>query len=216
MPIRIIDVPDIQPHGAEFPPVAVLLLNWNQWGLTIECMESLLRLDYPRFTIVVCDNASTDDSVSHLRAWASGRTEVRPNVSIHPSLRHHSEPPAPKPVSLAEIDRATAESGRGERGAKVVLIHNGDNLGFAGGNNVGMRYIAARGDLPITWILNNDTVVAPDSLKKLVRPLADDPGVTGVGATMMEYNAPGEIQAMAGGAFSWWHILPGLVGAKHM
>jgi GT2 family glycosyltransferase len=217
MPIRTLGDPDIRvaTTGQVHPHVAVLVLNWNQWGLTLECLESVFRLDYPSFTVVLCDNASTDDSVDRIREWASGRSLVVPNVPINPELRYHSEPPVAKPIDLLELDRSTAERGAGRRDARLVLIQNGENLGFAGGNNVGMRYIAARGDMPITWILNNDTVVAADSLRRMVGPLSS-PQVTGVGATMMEYNAPAVVQAIAGGAFSWWHILPGLVGEKQV
>ena len=216
MPIRTLGEEDLpRPTDHTFPHVAILLLNWNQWGLTIECLESVFRLEYPALTVVLCDNASTDGSVERIRDWASGRVQVTPNVPIHSELRHHSDPPVSKPIDMVELDRQTAERGGGRHGARLVLIQNGDNLGFAGGNNVGMRYIAARGDIPLTWILNNDTVVAPDSLQGMVVPLASEK-VTGVGATMMEYNSPAEVQAIAGGAFSWWHILPGLVGDKQM
>ena len=46
--------------------VAVVILNWNGWKDTISCLESLLRLDYPDFYLVVVDNASTDDSVAQI------------------------------------------------------------------------------------------------------------------------------------------------------
>lgn len=54
---------------------------------------------------------------------------------------------------------------------EVRLMVNGQNLGFAGGNNVGIR--AARGEL--IALLNNDTVVHKDWLIELVKPALDDP-----------------------------------------
>ena len=47
--------------------VAVVILNWNGWKDTISCLESLGRLDYPDFYLVVVDNASSDDSVAQIR-----------------------------------------------------------------------------------------------------------------------------------------------------
>lgn len=46
--------------------VAVIVLNWNGWKDTISCLNSLQRLDYPDFYLIVVDNASTDDSVAQI------------------------------------------------------------------------------------------------------------------------------------------------------
>ena len=57
---------------------------------------------------------------------------------------------------------------------ETVLIRNGDNLGYCGGNNVGIRRAEEIG-VDYCWILNNDTVVAPDCLEKLVSALDQQP-----------------------------------------
>lgn len=196
----------------DLPHVAVLLLNWNAWGITVECLESLFRLEYPRLTVVLCDNASTDGSVDRFREWANG-TFV-PELVVQPRLRHLSHPPAPKPIEMTEYTRAEAESLTvGPVAVPLVLIHNGGNIGYAGGNNVGMRYVAARGDIPLLLVLNNDIVVAPDSLRELVKCASETPNVGAVGATMFEYNAPDEVQALGGGAFSRRQLFPALVSS---
>lgn len=48
------------------PNAAVILLNWNGWRDTIECLRSLEGLDYPSCELVVVDNGSTDDSVARI------------------------------------------------------------------------------------------------------------------------------------------------------
>jgi GT2 family glycosyltransferase len=50
----------------EFPLVDVVVLNWNLPKDTVECVQSILRSDYPRYRITVVDNGSTDDSVQRL------------------------------------------------------------------------------------------------------------------------------------------------------
>ena len=60
--------------------------------------------------------------------------------------------------------------------SKTALYLAGQNLGFAGGNNYGMR--KAKGDF--IFIVNNDTEVTPDLLHQLLTPFYNDPfiGVT--------------------------------------
>lgn len=47
--------------------VYIIVLNWNGWQDTIECIESCQRLAYPSFRILVVDNASTDGSLAIIR-----------------------------------------------------------------------------------------------------------------------------------------------------
>jgi GT2 family glycosyltransferase len=49
------------------PDVAVVIVNWNGWRDTLECLESLAQLDYPNFRVLVVDNDSSDDSVIRIR-----------------------------------------------------------------------------------------------------------------------------------------------------
>ncbi len=50
--------------------VYIIIVNWNGWQDTIECLESVLKLEYDNFRIVVCDNGSVDDSYEKLCSWA--------------------------------------------------------------------------------------------------------------------------------------------------
>ncbi len=61
----------------QLPKVGIVLLNWNGWGDTIECLESLKALTYPDFDVFVVDNASTDGSEDHLRAWDSALNVIQ-------------------------------------------------------------------------------------------------------------------------------------------
>jgi GT2 family glycosyltransferase len=168
------------------PRVAILLLNWNGKGDTIECLDSLARLEYENYFIVLCDNASTDDSVASIREWAAG--------------------------DIIELTRAEAERGPARPAdTGLVLIHNGENLGFAAGNNVGLRYLVAQPDVDYVWLLNNDVIVDPQVVTQLVRCAISEPGIGGVGATIFEYHQPSIVQAAGGGVFSRRHFNPNLI-----
>lgn len=75
------------------PSVAIILVNWNGYAFTVDCLESLRKIDFPDFKIILVDNASQNNEGALLKS------------------------------KFPEID----------------LIENDTNLGFAGGNNVGIR-----------------------------------------------------------------------------
>jgi len=93
----------------------------------------------------------------------------------------------------------------------VTLIETGENLGYTGGNNAGLRYTLARG-ADYVLLLNNDTEVAPDSVSRLVDAAEADPSVGVAGPTIYYYDRPDVIWS-AGGAIDWrqgWTHMVGL------
>ena len=85
----------------------------------------------------------------------------------------------------------------------LTLIETGANLGFAGGNNVGLRYIQARGEFSLVWLLNNDTVVRPDALSHLVQRMRARPDAGICGSTLAYYDHPECVQALGGASFDF-------------
>lgn len=51
------------------PHVAIIILNWNGHNDTIECLESLSKIDYPDYKIYLVDNGSTDNSVERIKQF---------------------------------------------------------------------------------------------------------------------------------------------------
>ncbi len=60
--------------------VSIIILNWNGWPETIECLQSLSRIAYLHYEVIVVDNGSEDDSVRKIRAWA--KKEKINNLSL--------------------------------------------------------------------------------------------------------------------------------------
>jgi GT2 family glycosyltransferase len=51
------------------PSVTVVVLNYNGWSDTIECVTSLLKISYSHYQIIVVDNGSTDESPAKLSGF---------------------------------------------------------------------------------------------------------------------------------------------------
>ena len=55
------------------PKVTIVIVNWNGWEDTVECLESLYRIDYPNYEIIIVDNHSQDDSVKRIKDYSKGK-----------------------------------------------------------------------------------------------------------------------------------------------
>ena len=47
--------------------VSIIILNWNGLGDTIECLESLKKVAYPNYDVVVVDNGSEGNDAQVLK-----------------------------------------------------------------------------------------------------------------------------------------------------
>jgi GT2 family glycosyltransferase len=164
---------------------AIIILNWNGWADTMECLGSLLRVTDVDFDVVVVDNASSDGSVAELTRWIE---------SQHIPLTVSSKPYPCSPGS---------DNGREGYGLRqVVLVCLPENTGFCGGNNTGLRYAQMLG-VPYAIILNNDTTVDPAFLSPLLAFARAHPSIGLLGAQIRYAADRGKVW-WAGGGFSLW------------
>ena len=83
-------------------------------------------------------------------------------------------------LAEAEVDTICVDNGSADGSADVVaarfpdveLLRNGTNLGYAGGNNVGIRRALELG-AEWVWLVNNDATVASDAPAALARLAID-------------------------------------------
>ena len=78
------------------PKIYIVILNFNGWANTIECLESVLRIHYLNYQVIVVDNNSSDGSMDQIISWAEGRMDVW-NEPANP-IRRLSNPPVKKPI----------------------------------------------------------------------------------------------------------------------
>ncbi|MDA8100286.1 MAG: glycosyltransferase family 2 protein [Nitrospiraceae bacterium] len=108
-----------------------------------------------------------------------------------------------KPVEIIVVDNGSIDGSQRflrENYPWATLIETGQNLGFTGGNNVGIRHALERG-VDYILLLNNDTVVAHDFLDALVKTAVRRPDV-GILNPKIYYFDPPEMIWYAGGELS--------------
>ncbi|MEN6371575.1 MAG: glycosyltransferase family 2 protein [Armatimonadota bacterium] len=79
----------------------------------------------------------------------------------------------------------------------VEVIETGQNLGFAGGNNTGIRHALDSG-ADAVLLLNNDTVVAPEFLSSLVQVLYRSDDIAAVNPLIYYYDQPDVVWSAGG------------------
>jgi GT2 family glycosyltransferase len=137
-------------NRSECPEVAIIVLHWNNYEDTSDCLSSLKDIEYSNYKVYVVDNGSTDDSVNKLQAefeWCE-------------------------------------------------YITNEENLGFAAGNNVGIRQSLKEGS-DYVLLLNNDMVIKTSTLKNLVKTGEKNDNIAAVGGIIN--NRDSDIIWYAGG-----------------
>ena len=153
-----------------------IILNWNGWEDTIECLDSVLLLKPCIETIIVCDNASSDGSSEKILSWAG---------------KHYSS------SSIMVLDQDIYIAGKSPS-PQFVFIQNYSNVGYAGGNNTGIRFVLSQGAYEYVWILNNDTVVHPQALYSLLVYARSHPDVGILGSTVVHFDRKNRVQCAGG------------------
>jgi GT2 family glycosyltransferase len=97
---------------------------------------------------------------------------------------------------------------------EIRIVRNTKNLGYGGGNNSGLRLAIAEGAAYVL-LLNNDVVVAPDMVSRLVMAVEGDSRIVMATPTVFYYDRPREVY-WDGGSIDWetgWvsHCSEGLV-----
>jgi GT2 family glycosyltransferase len=153
MPISTID-------KIEQPQVYIIILNWNGWKDTIECIDSIIQQEYSNYKIILIDNCSGDDSVTKIHEWAQG---VIPSQSLYGKFPKKEEAINILRISESEIETKPLKN----ENAKIVLIQTEENLGFAKGSNIGIKY-ALNNQADYVFLLNNDTYIFNKSITELI------------------------------------------------
>ena len=152
--------------------VGILVLNYHQPDATLQCIRDLLRAEPPDSRVIWIENDADQGREACLRVLgASGLPwmELAPDASDLPPE------------------------------GTVGVLFNPDNLGYAGGNNVGLRLLHGVG-VPYAWILNNDTQLLAGSSRLLVEAAQARPEVGAWGMIIEEPD-----RSFSGGVLSQKH-----------
>jgi len=186
------------------PDVAIIILNWNGWNDTIECLESLYRIDYFDYDVIVVDNSSKDDSVDKIKEYCQGKIKVKSKFFEYDQRN--------KPIKVFEYKEEELKAknndnnliGNLSSNKKIILIKNKENYGFAEGNNIGINFAINNLKSDYILLLNNDTVVDRKFLNELINVAESRPQIGAVGPKtyFYDFNGKKDVICFAGGSLN--------------
>ena len=150
----------------------------------------------PSVSIIILNYNGRDDTLACLR-----------------SMEHLTYPNAQVIVIDNGSTDGSAEAFRTQH-PRFTLVETGANLGFTGGNNIGIRHALEQG-ADYIMLLNNDTIVAPDMLDVMVEMMEANPKVGVTGPMIYYYDSPETIWS-AGGGIDWSHGLTWMIGLDEL
>ncbi len=187
---------------SEKPLVFILVLMKDNWKDTVECLQSLQNLTYENCQIILIDNGSEEFYFKKILEWCRGEIQLESNFVKFKKENF--------PVSVIIYSKEEAENGGLESkereiknlpfNRKLVIIRISENLGFAGGNNTGIKYALKRG-ADFILLLNNDTVVSSELLNEMLKTMGADTKTGIVGGKIYFYQKPNVLQEAGGAKF---------------
>lgn len=176
----------------ESPRVSIIILNWNGWKDTLECLESIYQIDYSNYDVLVVDNASQDNSLEKIKNYAQGLETVESRLVAY---RFQNKPlevfvfsekdyfNLPGTVK-EDLDLISSDK-------RIIILKNNQNHGYAQGNNLAIEFALKHLDPDYILILNNDTVVHEDSVKCMVNTAQKDEKIGAVTPKVYYYDYQG-------------------------
>lgn len=184
------------------PNVAIVLVNWNGGRDTIECLASLRRLDVP-VRVLVADNASTDNSIELISAWARGHALGGGEVWGAREGEAAAAEAGSGAYRVVDLAASAPLPTRAEELPWLTILKVGRNGGFAAGNNAALRYLDRCDFIDHFWLLNNDTIVEPNAVSAFLKAAEGSPETGIWGSKVNYYHDRDRLQVAGGCEYDW-------------
>jgi cellulose synthase/poly-beta-1,6-N-acetylglucosamine synthase-like glycosyltransferase len=160
-------------HGSQYllknfthyqPPVTIIMPAFNEERTIVSSVQSLLRLGYPEFEVLVVNDGSTDNTFEEVRkafSLVEFPEAYRKRLATAPVRKSYASPTHPR-VRL--VDK--------ENGGKADALNAGINCA---------RY-------PLFCVVDADCILQHDSLARVVQPFLEDATTVAAGGVIRVVN----------------------------
>ncbi|MGI6483970.1 MAG: glycosyltransferase family 2 protein [Methanobacterium sp.] len=182
-----------------YPHISIIILNWNNWNDTLQCLESVYQIDYSNYSVILVDNGSTNDSVRRIKDYCNGILKTKSKFFDYYQGN--------KPISFLEIKNESKKhknilnhefiplNDELTLNKDLFIIKNSENYGYTEGNNVGIKFAFESLKPDHILVLNNDVVVTPNLLGNMVQMLEKYDRIALIQPKSLYYDEPTRINS---------------------
>lgn len=162
---------------------AIIIVHFKGLGDTLNCINSLKKLEYTNLNIILVDNSQSKEEEFDLALLAESNiystSDIFGNLCCTINIKDNS-------IRLTKI--------------------KSNNNGFAAANNLGIKFLKQQKyDYDWIWLLNNDTEVESDVLAKISNYITQivEPNIGLIGLDIFNFYNRSNIQGI-GGRFNYF------------
>ncbi len=146
------------------PKVTIIIPTFNEGSGILESVEAALSADYPNLQVVVVDDGSTDDTIAQLNlvyALESKTLSTFSSIGTASKVTSYQSKSDPKLVVITKIHSGKADS------LNLAINHC---------------------DAELICCIDADSIITPDSLRKMVVKFVDEPSLIALGGAISPSN----------------------------
>ena len=143
--------------------LSIVVLTWNDWKSTVDCLQSILKNSYNHYDVILVDNNSNLKHINFLKKW------LKKEISFNGKFVHPTNQRFNKIVEIKENGNIKQED---KCKKNIFLIKNKKNYGLTKGLNIGYKF-SINNKYDYILRVDNDIFLEKNCIKRLIKDLRD-------------------------------------------
>jgi len=142
-------------------PISIVVPAYNESASIITSVKAMLQLEYPQYELIVVNDGSSDDTLDKL-------------------INEFGMQRFPEAYRARVSCKAVRGTYRSTRISNLRVVDKKNGGSKADASNAGINLCC----YPLVCVVDADSILQPDSLRRVVRPFLEDPTTVAVGGTV--------------------------------
>jgi len=144
--------------------LSIVVLTWNDWKNTIDCLQSIIKSNYKNYDVILVDNNSDLKHINFIKKWQNKEISCNSKF-VSPSNQRFK-----KIIEIKE-NEIIKQKERGKQ--NIFLIKNKKNYGLTKGLNIGYKF-SINNKYKYILRVDNDVFIEKNCIQKLLGNLRDE------------------------------------------
>ena len=151
-------------NNVNYIPISIVVPAHNEAKTIINAVESLTKLDYPLYEIVIVNDGSKDDTLNVVLNHFHLKKVYKPSLKLVPSKAPHAIYQNDNRIRVTLVDK--------DQGGKSDALNSGINFS----------------QFPLFLCVDADSILKKDALRKIIQPFLEDDKMVAIGGNVKVSN----------------------------